>query len=144
VVPAGADTIAMQEDTRREGDDVVIDPLPALNANLRRAGNDIAQGEIAFAAGHRLRPQDVALLRALGYVDAKVRRKLKVAIAPTGEELREGGADLGAGQIVETNGLMLGQLLAPLPVDVTHLGTLPDDRSKTIAALERAAAEHDL
>jgi molybdopterin molybdotransferase len=144
VVPAGADTIAMQEDARREGEDVIIDPLPARNANLRRAGNDIAQGEIAFGAGHRLRPQVVALLRALGYVDAKVRRKLKVAIAPTGEELREGGADLGAGQIVETNGLMLAQLLASLPVEVTHLGTLPDDRTKTIAALSDAAERHDL
>ncbi|HLG89584.1 MAG TPA: gephyrin-like molybdotransferase Glp [Alphaproteobacteria bacterium] len=144
VVPAGADTIAMQEDSRRENGDVVIEPLPVLNANLRRAGNDIAKGEIAFSAGHRLRPQDVALLRALGYVEAKVRRKLRVAIAPTGEELREGGADLAAGQIVETNGLMLAQLSASLPVDVTSLGTLPDNRVKTIAALADAAESHDL
>lgn len=144
MAPAGADTIAMQEDCRRDGDQVAIDPLPAVGANLRRAGNDIAEGDAALPAGHRLRPQDIALLRALGYVEIPVRRKLRVAIAPTGEELREGGADLLAGQIVETNGLMLAQLLAPLPVEVTCLDTLPDDRARTVAALAETAAAHDL
>jgi len=60
VVPPGADTIAMQEDCRREGDHVAIDPVPALGANLRLAGNDIAKGETALEAGRRLRPQDIA------------------------------------------------------------------------------------
>lgn len=144
VLPPGADTVAMQEDCRREGDAVLIDPVPPPGANVRRAGNDIMEGEVALAAGHRLRPQDIALARALGYVEIAVRRRLKVAIAPTGEELREGGAELRPGQIVETNGLMLAQLLDRLPVDVTILGTLPDDRARTEAALAKAAAEHDL
>jgi len=73
-----------------------------------------------------------------------VRRKLRVAIAPTGEELREGGADLGAGQIVETNGLMLAQLFSNLAVEVSALDVLPDDRARTIAALSAAAEAHDL
>lgn len=144
VLPDGADTIAMQEDCRRDGEAIVIDPVPPQGANVRRAGNDIGEGDTALAGGLRLRPQDVALARALGFVDIQVRRKLRVAIAPTGEELREGGADLGAGQIVETNGLMLKQLLDRLPVEATILATLPDDRARTEAALASAAAGHDL
>src|SRR5262249_48822099 len=99
---------------------------------------------IALNAGHRLRPQDIALLRALGLVEVSARRKLKIAIASTGTELREGGADLGPGQIIETNGLMLGQLLAHLPAEITIMKSLPDDRAQTEKALAEAGAVYDL
>jgi molybdopterin molybdotransferase len=144
VLPDGADTVAMQEDCRREDGAVVIDPVPALGANLRHAGADIRLGDVALAAGTRLQPQDISLARALGLVDGTVKRRLKIAIAATGEELREGGADLGPGQIVETNALMLSQLLAHLPVDVAVLDVLPDNRAATEVALADAGAKHDL
>jgi molybdopterin molybdotransferase len=144
VLPDGADTVAMQEDCRRDGDAVTIAPVPRMGANVRYAGNDIEAGAVAVAAGRRLRPPDIALLRALGAVDAKVTRRLSVAIASTGTELREAGADLLAGQIIETNGLMLAQFLAQLPVDVTLLDPLPDDRSLTEQALAAAGTRFDL
>jgi molybdopterin molybdotransferase len=144
VLPEGADTVAMQEDCRVVDGRVAIDPLPPKGANVRFAGADIRSGELAIPAGRRLRPQDIALLRALGAVAAPVRRRLKVAIAPTGEELREAGAELGPGQIVESNGLMLAQLLAHFPVDATLMDPLPDDRRRTEIALAEAAAAHDL
>jgi molybdopterin molybdotransferase len=144
VLPESADTVVMQEDCRREADAVLIDPVPAAGANIRRAGADIAVGAEAVTAGRRLQPQDIALLRALGLVDVAVRRRLRIAVAATGAELREPGADLAPGQIVESNGLMLQQLLARLPVETVMLRTLPDDRTATEAALTDAAGSADL
>jgi molybdopterin molybdotransferase len=134
----------MQEDTRIEEGTVVIDPVPPKAANVRFAGGDIEIGETALPVGHRLRPQDVALLHALGVATAAVKRRLKIAIASTGTELRETGAELEAGQIIETNAAMLAQSLANFPCDVTILNPLPDDRALTEAALAKAGGEYDL
>jgi molybdopterin molybdotransferase len=144
VLPEGADTVAMQEDTRIEAGAVIIDPVPPKAANVRFAGGDIKVGETALSAGHRLRPQDVALLHALGVGTVSVKRRLKVAIASTGTELRETGAELEAGQIIETNAGMLGQLLANFPADVTVLDPLPDDRALTEQALAQAGGLYDM
>jgi molybdopterin molybdotransferase len=144
VLPEGADTVAMQEDTRVEDGVVIIDPVPAEAANVRFAGGDIRVGQTAMPAGYRLRPQDVALLHGLGIVAVSVKRRLRVAIASTGTELRETGATLEAGQIIETNAAMLAQSLANFPADVTVLDPLPDDRALTEAALAEAGASYDL
>jgi molybdopterin molybdotransferase len=144
VLPSGADTVAMQEDTQPDGDAILIDPVPAKAANVRFAGGDIRVGQTALPAGHRLRPQDVALLHALGVAEVTVKRRLRVAIASTGTELRETGATLEAGQIIETNAAMLAQSLANFPADVTVLDPLPDDRALTEAALARASKAYDL
>ncbi len=144
VLPDGADTVAMQEDCRVADGAVHIDPVPAMAANVRFAGGDIRVGETALEAGHRLRPQDVALLHALGVTEVTVKRRLKIAIAATGAELRETGAVLEAGQIIETNATMLAQLLVNYPADVTILPPLPDDRAATEAALAAAGGHYDL
>lgn len=144
VLPEGADTVAMQEDTLRESGAVVIDPVPAKGANVRYAGGDIRVGDVAFPAGQLLRPQDVALLQALGVGSVSVKRRLRVAVASTGTELLEAGSALGAGQIIDTNSTMLAQLLGNFPVEVTRLSPLPDDRDLTIRALGEAAEQYDL
>jgi molybdopterin molybdotransferase len=144
VLPEGADTVAMQEDTRVEDGAIIIDPVSAKGANVRFAGGDIRVGQTAMPAGHRLRPQDVALLHGLGIFAVSVKRRLRVAIASTGTELRETGATLEAGQIIETNAAMLAQSLANFPADVTVLDPLPDDRALTEAALAKAGVTYDL
>ena len=144
VLPDGADTVVMQEDTQPDGDAILIDPVPPKAANVRFAGGDIRVGQTALTAGNRLRPQDVALLHGLGVANVPVKRRLCIAIASTGTELRETGATLEAGQIVETNAAMLAQSLANLPADVTVIDPLPDNRDLTEAALARAGADYDL
>ncbi len=144
VLPKGADTVAMQEDCQMQHGSVLISPVPRKGANVRVAGGDIKVGDTALAAGHRLRPQDVALLHALGATELQVKRRLKVAIAATGAELREAGAALEAGQIIETNAAMLAQLLGNYPADVTVLPALPDDRAATERALAEAGDRFDL
>jgi molybdopterin molybdotransferase len=144
VLPDGADTVAMQEDCRVADGAVTIDPVPAKAANVRFAGGDIRVGDVALEAGDRLRPQDVALLHALGVATVTVKRRLRIAIASTGTELRETGAELKAGQIIETNAAMLAQSLRNFPANVTVIEPLPDNRALTEAALARAGAEYDL
>ena len=144
LLPAGCDTVIMQEHCTRDGDRLRFTPVPPLGSSVRRRGNDISAGDVAIAGGQRLRPQDIALIGALGLTEVAVRRPLRIAIASTGLELREPGAALGAGQIIDTNNLMLAQLLATNGVMVTRLPALPDDYDATAAALTEAAATHDV
>lgn len=87
----GTDTVFMQEDVRIEGDGVVLPPGLKPGANRRFAGEDLPIGEIALPAGRRLRPQDVALAAAQGWTHLPVRRRLRVALISTGDELTEPG-----------------------------------------------------
>jgi molybdopterin molybdotransferase len=144
VLPDGADTVVMQENVTLDGDAIIIDPIPAKGSNIRRAGVDIQAGAVAVAAHHRLSAQDIALLGALGRTLVTVVRPVRLGILATGTELQSAGSALGPGQIIDTNSLMLKQLLFGLPVTVTMLGALPDDRAATDAALRQAAKDHDI
>src|SRR3954467_6378172 len=86
-MPAGADTVFMQEDVRVEGDKVVLPAGLKPGANVRPAGEDIPLGHAALKAGRRLRPQDVALVAAFGLTGIEVVRRIRVAVFSTGDEL---------------------------------------------------------
>lgn len=144
-MPAGADTVFMQEDVRIDESGKAV--LPAglkPGANVRPAGEDIARDSVALPAGRRLRPQDVALASALGLTQLEVRRKLKVAVFSTGNELVSPGGVRGEAQLFDSNRVMLMAMLARLGCVVSDLGILRDDRGSLAAALKQAAAEHDL
>lgn len=85
-MPAGAETVFMQEDVALEGGAVVLPAGLKRGANARPAGEDIGRGSLALATGRRLRPQDLALLAALGLTEVVVRRRVRVAIFSTGDE----------------------------------------------------------
>ena len=144
-MPAGADTVFMQEDVRLEGDDQVILP-PGLRhgANVRTAGEDMAPGQIALPAGRRLRPQDIGAAAALGFTTLAVRRRVRVAVFSTGDEIVEPGAARGPAQLFDCNRFMLIAMLQRIGCAASDLGILPDDRAQITGILKGAAANHDL
>lgn len=144
ILPEAADVVIMQEDCERDGDRVTIRPGIKRGANTRRAGEDVAHGSIALAAGRRLGPADLGLLAALGFVEVTVRRKLTVALLSTGDEVRAPGELLRRGQIHDANRYILAALLERLGVDVSDRGIVRDDPARLNDALQRAAAESDL
>jgi molybdopterin molybdotransferase len=144
-MPEGTDTVFMQEDVRlTPSREVILPPGLPLGANARPKGEDIAEGTEALPAGRRIEPRDIALLAALGISRAKVRRRLKVAVFSTGNELRDPGSALDGAAIFDSNRFTLMSMLTRLGCDVTDLGILPDDRAATERALAEAAAGVDL
>jgi molybdopterin molybdotransferase len=143
-MPRGADTVFMQEDVRGDGDAVVVPPGLNLGSNRRLAGEDVAKGAVVLPAGTVVEPQHVALAAAMGLTKLQVRRRLKIAIFSTGDEVVEPGRPLGAAAIYDANRYLLAGLLARLGAEVTDLGILKDDPELLARALYAAAAGHDL
>jgi molybdopterin molybdotransferase len=143
-MPSGADTVFMQEDCRVEADAVVVPPGLERGANSRSAGEDIGAGAVMLPAGRRLTAQDLALAAALGATRLAVRRKLRVAVFSTGDEVVDPGGARPAAAIFDANRHLLRGLLEKFGADVTDLGILPDQRPALQGAIAAAAAEHDL
>ena len=143
-MPAGADTVFMQEDVTVDGDHVIVPKGLKLGANRRLAGEDVPAGQVALPAGTVLEPQHIALAAALGITDIEVRRRLQVAIFSTGDEVVEPGSPRGGAAIYDANRYLLSELLERLGAVVTDLGILADDPETLARALQAAAAGHDL
>jgi molybdopterin molybdotransferase len=133
-MPEGADAIVVQEEVRREGDRVALMGSVATGDNLRPVGMDFREGEALILAGRRLTPRDVALAAAGNHADLPVRRRARVAILATGDELVAPGGALGPAQIIASNNFAVAGVVAAcggVPID---LGIAID----TIAALDQA------
>jgi molybdopterin molybdotransferase len=143
-MPKGADTVFMQEDVTVEGGRVTVPKGLKLGANRRLAGEDVPAGGTVLSAGTVLEAQHVALAAALGLTELAVRRRLKVAIFSTGDEVVEPGSTRGAAAIFDSNRILLVELLERLGAVVTDLGILADNPDKLSAKLHQSAAGHDL
>ena len=144
-MPEGADTVFMQEDVRiDEAGRVVLPSGLKRGANVRPAGEDIAVGTSALAAGQRLRPQDIALAAAFGLTEVIVHRRIRVAVFSTGDELVSPGAARKPAQLFDSNRFMLMAMLARLGCEVSDLGILRDDRASLAQGLQKVAGAHDL
>src|SRR5258708_3906329 len=144
-MPDGADTVFMQEDVRVDGDGRAV--LPAglkPGANVRPAGEDIPVGSSALKVGQRLRPQDVALAAAFGLTQIEVRRRIRVAVFSTGNELVSPGTVRAAAQLFDSNRFMLMAMLKRLGCAVSDLGILRDHRVSLADSLKKVAGRHDL
>ena len=143
-VPAGADTVVMQEEVRIEGGAVVLPAEIGPGANLRLAGEDVARGQVVLPAGRRLRPQDLGLLAALGLARIGVRPRPRVALFSTGDELAESGETLGPAAIYDANRAMLRALFERVGAEVADLGILRDEAEGLEKRLREAAGACDL
>ena len=140
VVPPGADTIVIQEHTRREGDSVVIEKASAAGRHIRHEGLDFKAGDVLLRQGHRLGARDLALAAAMNHPVLPVHRRARVALLATGDELVMPGETPGHGQIVYSNGFALAAQVATDGGEVIDLGVAPDRLDATIAAVARAKA----
>jgi molybdopterin molybdotransferase len=143
-VPVGADAVVIQEVCETDGDSVRIPLNTEPGANIRRAGEDIAAESEVIAAGTRLEAQHLGLAAAVGAAALTVRRRLRVAVFSSGDELVMPGAPLGPGQIYNSNRFTLCGLLEALSCDVMDLGIVKDTRDATLTALAGASERADL
>jgi molybdopterin molybdotransferase len=143
-IPAGCDTVVMQEDCAVADAAVVIPAGVRAGANRRRAGEDVRAGTRVLHRGRRLRPWDLALAAACGRPRLRVFRRLRVAVFSTGDELRPPEAPLAPGEIHDANRFGLIALLDDFGCQVTDLGIVEDHPAALHNALTAAAAGHDL
>jgi molybdopterin molybdotransferase len=136
VVPAGAGAVVPVEESRTDGDAIVVE-LAAAGAHVRPRGGDAAAGSFVVAGGSRLRAAQIGALAAAGVGVVRVARRPRVAVLATGSELRPPGAALAHGQIYEANSPLLAAQLAAAGADVDVLEPVTDDVEATTAALQR-------
>jgi molybdopterin molybdotransferase len=143
-MPPGADTVFMQEDVRAEGDAVIVPAGLKPGANRRLAGEDVRKGEVVLPAGRRLAVQDVTLAAAIGLTRLDVRRRVRVALFSTGDEIVEPGSPRPAAALYDANRTLLHGMLDRLGAEVTDLGIVADDPAALERAIAAAARGHDL
>jgi molybdopterin molybdotransferase len=142
-LPPGADSVVMVEATERRDDGLLIYDALSVGENVSPAGEDVADGEPLLAAGHRLRPSDLAFLRATGTETVSVAQRPTVSVVPTGEELVAAGAEPAPGEIVETNGLLVSTLAEQWGASATYRDIVTDDEDALRAAIQRDT-DHDV
>ncbi len=143
-VPENADAVVMQEFCEQQNETVTVNTVVKDGANIRRAGEDIAEGATVLTAGTRLRPQDMGLIASVGVAEVNVMRQLKVAIFFTGDEIVEPGNSLQQGQIYNSNQYILTGLLQTVGCEVVNYGIVPDTLEDTVKVMKQAASDADL
>jgi molybdopterin molybdotransferase len=140
-MPAGLDTVVIQEDAKVDGSQVIL-PASPVGDNVRRAGEDIMPGEVAVTGGTRLFAGELGLLAALGLVEASVVRAPRVALITTGDELVDHATTPLPGQIVDSSAHMLGSMVKAVGGKPSYFGIAKDDPI-SLAAMIASAFDHD-
>ncbi|WP_445362970.1 molybdopterin molybdotransferase MoeA [Microbulbifer sp. ANSA003] len=142
-VPAGADTVVMQENVDAQGESIRINCEVRAGDHVRRCGEDVAEGASLLKDGESISVPHIALLAAAGVGTVTVVRKPVIALFSTGDELRQPGDALGKGDIYDSNRIALLSALDQLDLDILDLGILPDNKQAITNALQRASEEAD-
>lgn len=144
VIPAGADTVVMQERIAIKSDRITLLEETKQGANVRLAGEDLRIGQTVLTKGHLMKPADLGLVASLGIAEIPVYRKLKVAFFSTGDELVGVEKPLQEGQIYDSNRYTLYGMLTRLGAQISDLGNVPDDPAQLEATLLQAAQNNDV
>jgi molybdopterin molybdotransferase len=136
-MPAGANAVVMQEDTTRQGAEVVVNVDVDPGEFVRRRGCDLAEGQKILARGERIRPTTIALLASQGFADLTIGGEVKVAVVSTGDELVKPDEELQPGQIYDSNSALLNALLQRCGVNATAVEHCRDDRESLGDAIKR-------
>ena len=143
-VPEGADAVVPVEWTDGATDEVSISRAPDLGAHIRRRGEDVAAGEIVLEPGTPINARVIAMLAAVGVAGVPVHRRPRVTVISTGDELVDPGAELGPGQIVDSNSYMLTAAVREAGADAVRVGPVRDDEEELERVLVEEAARSDL
>jgi molybdopterin molybdotransferase len=143
-IPAGADTVVMQENCAAGEDSVMIRQLPSTGSNIRPLGQDLYAGQNMLSRGHRLRAQDLGLLASQGMGEIEVYRRLKVSVMSNGDELVEPGQAARPGQIYNSNRYTMYGLLSSWGFEVIDLGVAPDQVDAISRQMTEAARQSDV
>ncbi len=148
IMPAGADTVVIQEHAMQSGDRVLIDSEVQAGKNVRPVGEDVQTGERVLEMGTQLGAAEIGVLASLGIDSVEVVRKIRVAVFSTGDELRSlddhAGKELPPGTLFDSNRHTLKALLNKPSIELIDLGVVPDDVDATREALQKAASKADL
>jgi molybdopterin molybdotransferase len=140
VMPDGTDTVVIQEVVKKRGERIIVPPGQKRAQNVRYAGEDLQQGKPVLGNGKLLRPAELGLIASLGIGEVKVKRRLRVALFATGDELASIGTPLKDGEIYDSNRYTVHGMLARLGVEIVDLGVVRDDPAKLEAAFRKASA----
>jgi molybdopterin molybdotransferase len=138
VIPDGADAVVIQEDTVADGNVIRITEAAATGRHIRPAGVDFREGDVLLKAGSRLTERDLSLAASMNYPELPVRRRPRLALLATGDELVMPGQTPGPGQIVYSNGYALRALARAEGADTVDLGVAADTMEATTAGIRRA------
>ena len=142
-IPAGADTVIMQELCRAlngDGGEQAVEFSTSVSKgdNVRAKGLDITEGSVILTKGHKLLPQDLGLLASIGLAEVSVFRRLKLAILSTGDEIVEPGEFCPSGHIYNSNRYTLAGLIDAMGMECVDMGIIADDPALTASALRKA------
>jgi len=140
VVPDGADAVVIQEDTAVDGSTITITEAARAGRHIRPAGVDFRAGDVLLKAGNRLTDRDLSLAASMNHPELPVRRRPKVALLATGDELVMPGNEPGPGQIVYSNGYALRALVQSEGAETLDLGIAADTMAATTAGIRAARA----
>lgn len=143
-VPAGYDTVQMQEETHAQGEWITINHPKGVGANVRRRGEELHQGTKVLNAGTQIGAAELGVLATIGISQVRVYRRLKVAFFSTGDELRPVGSELAPGQIYDSNRYAIQGLLRRAGVESLDLGVIADDPEAIRHAFRTAASQADM